>query len=166
MPPKQVATAQVVRKTIFDLKNFYITMHHFIKNDLGYSFSEDDYSQWVKDGGTDIEFHWTFLKEQEDYVHFRLWIECKVRGSTKVKSKVGEVTKTLDNAELEVNIKGVIITDPFGAWGKHPILKHIQKFYEKYMYKAQIDDYVERLWEHVFTLEGEIKAFFELPKFM
>jgi hypothetical protein len=72
----------------------------------------------------------------------------------------------LDKAEVEVNMKSIIITDHEGKWAKHPILKHFQKWlYENFIYKAQLDEYKVRLWEHMFNLEGEIKAFFELPKF-
>jgi len=163
---KQIATAQVVRKGVFDAKDFYVAMWSFMKDTLGYGFSEDQYSQWETSYGTAIEFHWTFTREQEDYVHYRIWIECKFRGLKKVKVPVNGKSKSMDKGEVEFNIKGVLILDPGNKWGSHPILKHFKDWlYEKRIYKDQIEDYIERLWEHVYNLEGEAKAFFDLPKF-
>jgi len=161
MAEKQVTSAQVVRKTAFDIKDFYVTMWNYVTDSLGYGFSEDQYSQWVKGDTKDIEFHWTFTREQDDYVHFRIWVECKVRGAKKV--KVGK--QSLSSAEVEVNIKAVLVTDPGGKWGGHPILKHFKGLYENRIFKSAIDDYIARLWDQMFALEGEIKAYFDLPKF-
>jgi hypothetical protein len=166
MAEKQVAAAQVVRKGVFDLKDFYFHIYTHIKEGLGYgTYNEDDYAQWIGDRGKEIEFHWTFIREQEAYVHFRIWVECKIRGAKEIKTKVGEIVKKIYAGELEFNIKAVLITDPGERWGNHFILKHFRNFYEKYIYKSQIDDYIDRLWEHIYDLEGEVKAFFELPKF-
>jgi hypothetical protein len=151
MVEKQIAAAQVVRKGLFDLKEFYFHIY--------------TYPQWIKENGKEIEFHWTFIKEQEAYVHFRIWIECKVRGAREVKTKVGDLIKKLYDAELEFNTKAVIITDPNNKWGGHFLLKHFKKLYEDFIYKSQIEDYTTRLWEHIYDLEGEVKAFFELPRF-
>lgn len=165
MAQKNIVSAQVVRKGVFSVSDFYFEIYKFITDKLGYSFSEDDYSQWNEDYGTNIEFHWTFNRKQDDYVHFRIWVECKVRGMNKVKANIGGKARETNKAELEFNVKAVLITDPGDKWAKHPILKHFQSVYENFIFKSQLDQYITRLWEHLFNVENEVKAFFELPKF-
>ncbi len=157
-----IAKAQVIRKTNFSVSDLYFTIYSILVNTLGYSFNEDDYSQWEKESGRDIEFHWTFIKKMGSYVHFKIWFENKIRFIKGVKVKVGDEVKSMENAEAEINIKAVMITDPGGKWAKHSFLKYFQKFYETIIFKKTLENYTERLWENLFYVEDEIKAFFDI----
>jgi len=159
-----LANSQVVRKSIFNMKSFYVFLHEAMTKALGYTFNEDDYAHWKKEYGEDIEFHWTFELNKDSYVKFRIWMECKIRGANKVKVKEGDATVSKHDAEVELNIKSVFIKD-VSNWSKHPFLKHFKDFYERVIYKDTLEGYQARLWENMFWIQNEVKAWFDLPKF-
>ncbi|MFA5406055.1 MAG: hypothetical protein WC307_01745 [Candidatus Nanoarchaeia archaeon] len=160
-----VASTTIVRKTVFDPKDFYVFLWNVMCNKLSYSFNEDDYSHWKKDYGTDIEFHWTFKRNMDSYTQLKIWMECKMRGLNKVKVKEGDDTVSKQSGEIELGMKAVILTDREGKWSKHWLLKHFKNRYEKTIYKELFDGYFMRLWEHLFYVESEVKSYFNIPKF-
>jgi len=166
MPDKiDIADTTIVRKTIFDHKEFYVFLWNLMTTKLGYTFNENDYSQWEKSSGTDIEFHWTFTRDFDTYTQFKIWMECKLRFLNKVKVKEGDDTVTKYDGEVELGIKGMLITDKDDKFKKNPILKHFKSFYDNIIYDETLTGYQVRMWEHIFYVEGEVKAFFDIPKF-
>ncbi len=165
----QIAKINIVRKAAFDKGDFYFSIYEFVKKRLGFSFNEDDYAEWIKGDTRDTEFHWTFEKTVDSYVKYKLWFEIKIRFAKKVKVKVGDSVKSLTDAELEFNVKSFMITDPSGKWDNliknYSFFKYIKDFYDKVIFKKQLDDYAARLWEITIAIEKEVKAFFDLPKF-
>lgn len=179
---EEIASGNIVRKGTFDLKDFFVTLHSILKNNLGYGgFSEDDYNHYKREGDFDAEWHWTFSRNattKDTYTNFRIWIECKARFIKKVKIKVGNEMRSTDSGEIEFNIKGVLITDPDDMWVKNKFLRFLNsigpsirgepfaKFlYEKYLYRPTYLGYLKRMWEHVFYVENEVKSFFDIPRF-
>ncbi len=175
MKEMKIASASVIYNGIFNLKDFYKKIPSFMKDKLGYSFNEDSYYQSTRGDYQEIEFLWTFKRKINEYISFRILVECKVRERKKIKVKEGNKTVSKDSGEIEFNIKGVFILDPDNMWEKNSMLKFlanlktigfdVKNFFENVIYLNTIRTYIDMLWEHVFDLDGKVKDFFGIPSF-
>ncbi len=161
----QVAKTMIKPRGIFDMGDYYKFLYNLIQS-LGYAIGEDDYSQKELPAGKDIEFHWTCIMNVDDYTQFELKIECKVRGLQEVQVVRENIKEKKNKGEVELTVKGNIITDYNDRWEKQPLLKFLKKFYDNYLYRSTWESYYAKLNENVFLIENEAKAFFELPRFM
>ncbi len=162
---RQIASVTLKQKSIFDMGDYYKFLYQLITS-LGYIVNEDDYSQKDTPSGKEIEFHWTCEMEVDDYTKFKIWIECKVRGLQDVQVVREGIKEKKNKGEVELTIKGHILTDYKDRWEKNPVLKFLKGFYDRYLYKPTFEGYIEKIWENVYLIENEVKAFFELPRFM
>lgn len=165
MEKQQIASVMAKPKGVFDMKDYYKFLYQLITS-LGYIVNEKDYSQKDVASGKDIEFHWICEMLVSDYTKFEIWIECKVRGLQDVQVMREGVKEKKNKGEVELTIKGSIITDWQDRWEKQPLLKFLKGFFDRYLHKPTFEGYITRLWENVYLVENEVKAFFELPRFM
>lgn len=165
MEKQQVASDMVKSVGVFVMGDYYKFLYQLITS-LGYAVGEDDYTQKDTPGGKEIEFHWTCAMEIDDYTKFSLWLECKVRRMEEVQVVREGIKEKKNKGEVELTIKGTIITDYNNKWEKQPLLKFLKGFFDRYLYKPTFDEYFQRIWENVYLVANEVKAFFELPRFM
>lgn len=165
MEKEKIASALVKPRGIFDFKDFYKFLYELISSQ-GYIINEDHYNQTAKTEGNDVEVLWNCSQEVDGYTKFDVQVLLKVFGLVNVQVDKGGVKKQMNQGTVEVWLKGFITTDYRGQWEKQPLLKFLKGVYDRYLYRSRYDALVARIWEDVYLIENEVKAYFELPRFM
>ncbi len=150
---------------VFNFDEFYKLFRETIEGE-GYIIISEADSRKNKGGSDKVEIEWSYERIIDDYTKFTLSVEILIPSLKKVIiKKEGKEIKT-SSGNATIIIKGVIITDWQNLWEKSPFLKHLRGFYERYLFKKTLNDYETEVYKDVFSIEGTIKSFFNLPGFM
>jgi len=165
MEQERIAKTLVKPKGIFDWKDFYKFLYELMQAQ-GYVITEDHYNQKETKNGKEIEVQWNCSQFIDDYTRFDVQLLLKVFGLVDVQIERGGQKKDMNQGEIEVWITGFITTDYKNQWEKQPILKFLKGVYDRYLYRSRYEELQAKMWEHVYLIENEVKAYFELPRFM
>ena len=150
----------------FDMLDYYKKMHDLIES-LGYDIDEDKYKYKENPGpSNDIEIEWTCAKTGDDYTKFKILCKPFMDSAKKVEVQKGTARVKLSKANLELEIRASLITDFEDRWERHPIMKFFKGLFDRYLYKPTYETWQAKIWEEMYTIENEMKAFFGLARFM
>jgi len=155
----------VKHKGVFDLDEFYKFLHDLLDS-LGYSIEERKYKQKDVPGGKEVEISWECTKKVDDYTMFRINIDITIKSLVDVQVQRGDIRVPAHKGDMEFKLKGWIITDYEDKWEKSPILKFLKGIYDRYLYKPTFENLQKKVWEESYTVENEVKAFLNLPRFL
>ncbi len=158
---QQIAKIVIQKKSVFKIKDFYDFLYKLVTS-LGFDVLEDLYNN--SEGNTSIE--WSCIKFVDDYVQYKIWIQCKFNNANKVKVKREGITESMVKADVKITIKPKVITDWQSRWDTNPVTKFLKGLYDKYLFKPTFDDRKKELLEFSNLISSEVKSFFELPRFI
>ena len=59
-----------------------------------------------------------------------------------------------------------IVLDPNERWQKSTFLRYLRYLYDRFFYRSKIEFYKNQCYEEMYTITNEIKAYFNLQRFM
>jgi hypothetical protein len=152
-------------KGIFSLDRWYRLMYDLFVT-LGYDIDEKKYKEKHKEGFSNMEIIWEAIKRVDDYTMFFIRVDVLVYDFKKIKAQRKGVEIDADSGDLEVVFRAVLRTDYENRWETHPVLKFFKGIYDKYLYRSTFEFYKNKIYEEMYTIQNEIKAFFNLSRFM
>lgn len=160
-----VTKARVKYTGIFDLGDFYRLIYDLMRS-LNYDVEEKKYSHKVKPEGDGVDIEWECFKKVDDYTQFKIFLRAGISGVQKVQVQIEGTQATRNRGECEVELKCYLQTDYENRWETNPLLKFLKGIYDVYIYKSTLNLWKERIASENHTIENEVKAFFNMQRFM
>ena len=134
-------------------------MYIGLKRD-GWTVKEKRYVEKAKPGAEkkDIEIEWIATLPIDSYTIARIDILFEIRESSEPMTEwKGGITKPIFEGIFEMKFYYHLILDHQDKWVTNPLLKHVQKFYERRIYKRTLDQIKEEHWKHGWDYLKNIK---------
>jgi hypothetical protein len=160
-----VTKARVKFTGIFDMGDFYRLLYDLFRS-MNYDVEEQKYKNKVRPDGDEVELEWNCFKKVDDYVQFKVFCRVAIFGLQKVQVQVEGMQTSRNRGECEVELKCFVQTDYENRWETNPMLKFLKGFYDVYIYKSTLTLWKDRIATEMHTVENEVKAFFNMQRFM
>jgi len=136
----------------------------------GYEVNETMYREVRSpDGGSrNIFVNWTATKnyKADSYVRFQIDVNSNLINLKKKEVvKNGEKVK-MDDGDNDCYYHGYVVLDPDDKWQKSSFLRYLRYLYDRFFYRSKIEFYKNQCYEELYTITNEIKAYFNLQRFM
>ena len=154
---------KIKQRSIFNLDELYKIMWRWFEL-YGYSMQELEYRDSVEGNSKHLEIKWRSVKQIDDYMEFHILTNFLILGLEKVELEQDGVKTKLDKGEVEMNFSAFINKDPEGKWEKGYNLV-IRNIYDKYVIKSRIESLEGELYEELYKLLDEVKAYLNLHRF-
>ena len=160
-------TSSVVKYSgIFKMSEVYKVAFSILADELGYDIEESKYREKVSSDGKELEIKWIAEKKISDYYKFRIKVDFFVVGLKDVEVEKSGVKVKMNKGNIDITIKSSIITDWEGRWESSPVLRFLQGLFDKYVQRNTFQQMKARIYEEAYKFENEMKAFFNLTRFM
>ena len=160
-----VTKARTKFKGLFDFGDYYRLLYDIFRS-MGYNVVEQKYKHKNIPTGDEIEIEWNCYKKVDDYSLFRIFAKTLIVGMEKVQVTVDGVQTKKEQADCELELKCFVQTDYENRWETNPMMKFLKGVYDTYFYRATLETWKERVATDMHTVENEIKAFFNMQRFM
>lgn len=168
----KVVDVSIKYKGIFQLEWLYKLIHEWlIDNDYvdtegGDKCFENLYLEKVNDLGREVWIEWKSENIPHGSKYYKKHIEVKhhVLGLKKVEEMHKGKKLKLHFGEDEVWFRGYLEVDVKDRFSKHPILKHIHKFFVERILKKQLEWRERDLYRDVYRLQGTVKQFLHMKR--
>ena len=145
----------------WNFKDLYNFCFDYIKDDLGYKLTENNYEE--KDsGGKELKINWECNKKYTDYYKGTIEVEWHILNMIDAEIERGGKTEKTNKGEVKIEIKGILKRDYEDKWEDTPFWKFMRGTYDKYISKSLGDEYEDDLTDDVNDLLSQIKAFLQL----
>ncbi len=146
---------------IFDYPGFYRFAHGWFVDER-YGVDEDEYTEKVTGNSKELEIKWTAKKDMSDYFKIEHKIKFKIEGMSDVEVEIDGVKKQLNKGQVEVEIKGNLVSDRKSKWDRSPWFRFWRDVYSKYIVPQRVDELEDRTKDDVKKFKEELKAYLEL----
>ncbi|HDQ59884.1 MAG TPA: hypothetical protein ENN30_01680 [Candidatus Woesearchaeota archaeon] len=160
-----VSQARIKFAGKFDLGDYYRLLYDIFRS-MGYDVEESKYKHKTNPTGDEIELEWNCLKRSDDYTRFKIFAKTLIVGLNKVQVQIEGVPASRHTGDTELELKAQVQTDFTNRWETHPLLKFFKGFYQTYIYKNTLESLMGKLQNEMETVENEMKAFFNMQRFM
>lgn len=140
-----------------DLREFYVWMQRWFEFN-GYFHPNMDFEQFYEERtlprGKELHIRWKGMKKTEDrYFTYHIEVIWLVIGLNQVEVPMGDKKRKIDKGDFELR---------FGAYlekkGPDSIFR---KIYDRFIIKKIIAQHKHKLYEKFYSLQGEIKTYFD-----
>ena len=144
----------------FKFSDLYAMIFDWLKNKK-YDVSEETYEE--KAGGSkEILIKWKAVKKVTDYFKYEIVVKWHILQMKDAEVEIdGKLTKT-NNGKLKLTISSSVIRDYDGTWESKPFWVMARKIYEKYLIKANVGEYEDKLIDDSSSMVDNIKAYLQL----
>jgi hypothetical protein len=135
---------------------------------MGYRVRETAYKEKNTQDGKEVYIWWECMKPAapgESYSQFFITVAVVLLAFKSIKvQKDGKEIK-MDYGDMEMNFAASLNLDYKDKWTKG-ISRYLRWIYDRFLYKSKIEFYKTKLYEELYTIQNEAKAYFNLVKFM
>lgn len=136
----------------------------------GFEVDEKVYREVHSPGGgsKDVFITWEAKKypKGDTYAQFKIVVNINIIAMKKIKVvRDGQEIKT-DYGDNDCYYYGYVVLDPDDKWQRHPLLRYLRAIYDRFFYRDKIEFYKNLCYEDMYTITNEIKAYFNLARFM
>lgn len=155
----EIAEQKVKWKGLFHFKDTYTFLYRWLE-DEDYNIEEQKYLEEVEGGAKKkIEINWVAEKKLSDYFKIQLKLSWRILGMKDVEvEKDGERVK-MNDASIEIKVKGVLVKDYESTWETNPLMKFLRGVYEKFIIEGRVEKYEKKVFGEVNDTTEQIKAF-------
>lgn len=149
---------------IFDMNDLYRKMKFWLEwNGYGPEKGmEKMYVERIKPNGKQIEIKWVAENDVSNYINGVIEITFFVIGLESVEiEREGKKVKT-KKGDIEIRLTGYLVLNTAGKWDDNGF---INKIYKRFILKKNIDGYKIDLYNDLYDLHDEIKAYLNLQQF-
>jgi len=147
---------------IFSFSDFYSFCYDWLSQETGLTISEDKYVEKLSGDSKNIEVEWTGTREVTDYFKFKVKVDFRVVGLTKVEINQDGVKIETNNGSVEVSVKGVLVKDYEGKFERTAFRKFIRSIYEKWVIPSRVSEYEDKLAGDCDEFLNQAKAYLDL----
>lgn len=160
-----VTVGRVKFSGIFSFDDYYKLIYDLFRS-LGYDIEEAKYSHKTTPVGDSATVEWACYKKVDDYSMFKISAKTEIEGLEKVQVQIKDQPAVKNKGSCYLELKAVIMTDYENRWEVNPLLKFVKGFYDVYFYKSTFDSWKQKVAIDLHTVENEVKAFFNMQRFM
>ena len=154
---------KIKQRAVFNLDELYKIMWRWFEL-YGYDMQELEYRDSLEGGSKHLEIKWRSKKQIDDYLEFHILTNFLILGLEKVEIEQDGVKTKADKGEVEMSFTAFINKDPEDKWDKG-LNKIIRNTYDKYIIRSRIESLEGELYEELYKLLDEVKAFLNLHRF-
>ncbi|MBS3171528.1 hypothetical protein J4449_02865 [Candidatus Woesearchaeota archaeon] len=154
---------KIKQRSVFNLDELYKVMFRWFEL-YGYDMQELEYRDSIEGNAKHLEIKWKATKRIDDYLQYIIITNFLILGLESVEiEQDGTKTKT-NKGEVEINLTGFLEKDYEDKW-ESGYSRVIRDIYDKYVIHGRIDSLSGELYEEIYKLIDEVKAFLNLHRF-
>ena len=110
----------------------------------------------------EIKIEWEGDKKITDYFKYIIKVDFNIIGlkNVEVQREGGKIQT--NKGSVEINMKGILVSDYEGKYDTSPTLRFFRGVYEKWIIPSTIEQIEEKLVSHCDGFLGEAKAYLDL----
>ena len=155
---------KIKQKSIFNLDELYKIMWRWFEL-YGYDMQELEYRDSLEGNSKHLEIKWKSTKRIDDYIEFYILTNFLILGFENTEIEQDGVKIKTNKGEVEMNFTAFINKDYEEKWADTGYARIIREIYDKYLLKKRIETLEGELYEEVYKLLDEVKAFLNLHRF-
>ena len=143
----------------FDFRYFYKQLYIGLNRD-GWTVKEKRYVEKAKPGAEkkDIEIEWVATLPVDSYTMAKMEIFFEIKDSHEPMTEwKGGITRPIFEGIFEMKFYYHLVLDYQNKWAANPLLKQMQNFYERRIYKRNLDLIKEEHWKNGWDYIKNIK---------
>lgn len=152
---------------LYSLSSYYNLLYDTWRS-LGYDVEEIKYFNKLNPEGktSELEIVWECTRKIDGYT--RIYIRCKtlIVGMNKQQVQIDGKPVTRDSGVVELELKSTVQTDYDNKWVSNVLLESFRKYYDMFFYKPTLDVIKGKASSDHYSVENEMKAFFNMQRFM
>ncbi len=158
-----VSGVKIKQRSVFNLDELYKIIWRWFEL-YGYSVQELEYRDSMEGGSKHLEIKWKSTKTIDDYMEFVIITNFLILGLESVELEQDGVKIKTNKGEVEMNFSAFINKDYQEKWEKGYNLI-IRNIYDRYVIKGRISSLEGEIYEELYKLLDEIKAYLNLHRF-
>ena len=159
-----VAKIKTKGKGVFSMDDLYRNMKYWLDfqgyGDHTKSFKEEKYVERVRGDTKQIEIRWNAEKIVSDYFSFVMTITFFVLGLKSAEIEKDGKKISTNKGEVEIRFTADWVIDKKNKW-KNRIF---QSAYNNFVVRDRIESYKTDLYDNVYSLYDEVKAYLEMHR--
>ena len=157
----EVFSQTLKHKGFFNYSEFYNYCYDWLK-DEGFEVAEEEYTEKISDFGKEILIKWVYQRKISDYVKHKGVVAWHILGLTDAEVMVDGKKKKTNKGELKLKIKAVLDKDYDSKWDASPLLKMLRGTYDRYIIRASMKLYEDRLRDKITSFVKDVKSYLNL----
>jgi len=158
---QKIVDKKITYNGAFDFKDAY-SFFYTLFSDWGYGITEKTYSEKNKGESKDIDVSWECSRKFDDYFKANVKIDWKILGLKSVEIMKDGKKEKAHMGNVEVKIKGILVSDYEDKWTGTPLFKFLRGVYDKFISKTVREGYKDKIEEEAEDAANQIKAFLVL----
>ncbi len=154
----EVFSGKVKQKGIFDYRELYRFCYTWLV-DKSYFVIEKVYAEKIGAEGKEIEIEWEAFRKISDYFRFVLKVNWRILGLKDVEAEREGVKVTLNKGYPEIRVTATLEKDYEHRWESSAFYKFLRGLYDRYIIRARIEKYEEKIYGEADELLAQIKSF-------
>lgn len=155
---------KIKQRSVFNLDELYKVMWRWFEL-YGYDMQELEYRDSLEGNTKHLEIKWAAEKKIDDYIKFKIITNFLILGLEKVEIEQDGVKLKTDKGEVEINMTAILEKDYDDKWQESGYARLFRDIYDKYVIKNRIESLEGELYDEIYKLIDEIKAFLNLHRF-
>lgn len=150
-------------KGVFVYKDFYTFCYNWLRDETDMTIiAEKKYSEKISGNTKDIDIEWESNKKLTDYFKIIIKVKFKISKLKEVEVVQDGVKTKMNEADVEVDVKGILERDYDGKWEKDAFRKFLRGIYEKWVITSRINQFEDKVAGDSDEFLGQIKAYLAL----
>lgn len=145
----------------FELRELYMLMDSFFKENH-YDKNEKKHYEKKTEEERYIELKLEPFKTISDYVKLKIQLEIFIRNLKDIEIEKAGKKKTIQQADLSIRFRSVVLKDYEGVWGRNPLLSFLRSMADKFVYRVHANEFADELINDTRMLKDNIRAFLNL----
>jgi len=172
------AAMRVKYKDLFDIKDFYESLHEWLQEHDWYDAEEGSgvgndrfetyYGERIAQGGVkELWIQWRVMKPANRApLTYYLDFDWHCIGLTKADVVKEGRKMNVDKGEIELNIRAYLQENYKSDLENSPFLKQFKDIVSKRLYQDQVERRKKELYQETYELQNWIKQFFKLKRYL
>ena len=159
---KQIFSSKVKYDGIFSFPEFYKFCYDYLTEEFGFYIAESKYSEKITGDAKEIKIEWEGERKITDYFKYAIKVDFTILGLKNVEVQRERKKIQTNKGVVEINTKGILVSDYEGKYNTSPTLRFFRGVYEKWIIPSTIEQIEEKLVSHCDGFLGEAKAYLDL----
>jgi hypothetical protein len=157
-----IYSSKIKSSGLFPYSDFYRFCYEYLSDELGFSITEDTYSEKIKGESKDIDIIWSGSRKVTDYFKFSIKVKFRIIGMTNVEVTQDGVKKKMNKGNVEIKMSSTLVRDYQGKFEQNAFQKFLRAIYEKWVIPSRVSQYEDKLAGDSDDFLGQIKAYLDL----
>lgn len=147
---------------IFPFADFYRFCYEYLVEELGFDVAESVYGEKLSGDVKNIDVEWKGETKVDDYFKYEIKVVFRIIALSNVEIEKEGKRKKSNKGDVEVAIKGLVMTDYKGEYATKPVRRLMKNIYDKWVIPSRIEKIEEKLISDCDEFLGQAKAYLDL----